>query len=220
LADVDQDGRLDVVTGSDNCCDMEPGFFWFRRGRDERFTAMPKVKVELQGVERPIRSSFRARLVDWDGDGRLDVVADATFVQNAMRLGTEAWTPASPQIIAATPFAGGPEELWAQPCAIDWDRDGRPDLISSRFHAQAGGKPNVIDIAWRRNVSGSGPPVLGEEVLQVSIPASECDGVDAADWDRDGWPDLIVGFHRGEYDKARRTFEKCGVRVYTRRRAL
>ena len=54
FADVDRDGHVDLVTGSDNCCDYEPGFYWFRRGSDDHFTAMPKVKVKLNGVDRPI----------------------------------------------------------------------------------------------------------------------------------------------------------------------
>ncbi len=216
---MDQDGLLDLVTGSDNCCDYEPGFYWFRRGPDDRFTAMPKVKVKLNGVDRPIRSSLRATLVDWDGDGRLDVIADTSYVRGAARMSTGPWAPASRDVIAGSTVAGFPEVLSAQPCVVDWDRDGRLDLIATTFRTQEGGKPGAIDISWHRNVAKKGPPTLGSPVLLATIPASECDGVDAADWNHDGWPDLIVGFHRGEYDKARRTFETSGVHIYTRRPA-
>ena len=116
--------------------------------------------------------------------------------------------------------AGFPEELSAQPCVVDWDRDGRLDLIATTFRTQEGGKPGAIDISWHRNLAKKGPPTLASPVLLATIPASECDGVDAADWDHDGWPDLIVGFHRGEYDKARRTFETSGVHIYHRARPI
>jgi hypothetical protein len=53
---VDGDGRLDLVTGSDDCCDREPGFHWFRRGADGRFTAKGEVLVRVAGIPTDPRS--------------------------------------------------------------------------------------------------------------------------------------------------------------------
>ena len=44
------DGRLDLVTGSDDCCDHEPGIRWFRRGADGRFTAKDEIHVRVAGI--------------------------------------------------------------------------------------------------------------------------------------------------------------------------
>jgi hypothetical protein len=65
LADVDRDGRPDLVIRSDDCCDREPGVHWFRRGADGRFTAMGEFLVSVAGI----------RDNESDGDGWLDVLA-------------------------------------------------------------------------------------------------------------------------------------------------
>jgi FG-GAP-like repeat len=173
--------------------------------------------VTVRGVDRPMKSSLRTALVDWDGDGRLDVVADVDEVRRGLRMSEGSWSPGSLAVIAAFPVAGCPEQIRAQPCIVDWDGDGRLDLIATRFGSGESDDPGVIEIVWHRNVSARGVPVLGSPERLTTIPASDCDGLDAGDWDGDGWPDLIVGFHRGEYDKERRTFKTSGIRVYTRR---
>jgi hypothetical protein len=210
LADVDGDGRVDLLTGSDDCCDREPGFFWFRREADGRYTSQPKIRVSV-GAHGTFMARFRATLVDWDGDGRLDVVAALSGTKPGLYRSVGGWSPAAGEVGAPRPVEGSPEMFPHQPCITDWDRDGRLDLIvlSGRSF-----------IAWHRNVTASREPCLAGPRRLVSLPASESAvGLSTGDWDGDGWPDLVVGYVRSERDeRGSHRLAAAGIRVYLRRR--
>jgi len=216
---LDGDGQLDLLTGSDNCCDREPGIYWFRRGADGRFAAQPKVRVNVPG-NRQMRSSLRVALADWDGDGQLDIIANQTELGPWLHMSEGAWSVDS-EVTASRVVHGAPAERNHQPCVLDWDRDGRLDLIVAEFRDQADNKPAIFEINWHRNLSASGAPKLDgpdrQIVTLLTIPYNELDGLSAGDWDGDGWPDLIVAYHRGKYHEERREFEVSGVRIYPRR---
>jgi hypothetical protein len=107
LADIDGDGQLDLLTGSDNCCDLEPGFYWFRRGSDGKFTGQPKVRVKVPTGEG-VTPRLRATVADWDGDGWLDVAVIQTRTRPAILMSEGAWSAAATEVVAATPVAGSP----------------------------------------------------------------------------------------------------------------
>jgi FG-GAP-like repeat len=209
LADIDGDERLDLVTGSDDCCDHEPGIHWFRRGADGRFTAKDEIHVRVAGIPaapiapgadnlenvvQPLdRFRMMVRLADWDGDDRLDVLAVDTRSR-----GRIAWTrgrwDAERAVDATTEVEGSPptEEVNAQPVVVDWDCDGRLDLITATFRTPAvQGSP--CRIWWQRNEGTSNAPRLGRRQLLTSLENyGPHVGLDAADLGDTGRPGLLV----------------------------
>lgn len=222
---MDGDGRLDVLTGSDNCCDREPGVYWFRGEANGRYSAQSKILL-TGGCGEFFMPQFRASLVDWDGDGRLEFVTSLTgpnFVRDLT--GTDPGlfrsAPASglnQTITARAPVEGSPDQLGSQTCIVDWDRDGRLDLVAWTFRKLERDIPNWGEIVWYRNRTPAGAPQLGAPQSLLVIPDSEhIPGINAQDWDGDGWPDLILGYVREK--TAGDSYElTAGVRVYPRRR--
>jgi hypothetical protein len=107
---------------------------------------------------------------------------------------------------------GSPDKLYHQPCIVDWDRDGRLDLVAFQLSG----------IAWYRNITAAGEPILVRPRVLLSLPHSDrLAGLTADDWDHDGWFDLVVGYIRSTYDE-KGSFRSAvaGVRVYPRRLQL
>ncbi len=214
---MDGDGRLDLLTGSDNCCDREPGFFWFRREADGHYTARPKVRVTVGG-DGQFMAQFRATLVDWDGDGCRDIVAALSGTTPGLYRSDGAWSPDA-DVAAPRPVLGSPDLLYHQPCIADWDHDGRLDLVVVGHRDQDAGRPSLSEVVWHRNLAEAGEPRLAGPRRLVSLPEMETAvGLSTDDWDRDGWPDLVVGYFRWVRDE--RGSYRCvaaGIRVYPRR---
>ncbi len=207
---MDGDGRLDLLTGSDNCCDREPGFYWFPRTADGRYDARRKVRVKVRGSEELFMARFRAALTDWDGDGRLEVVAALEGTKPGLYTSDGSWSP-SGEVTATRPVSGSPEDFCHQPCITDWDGDGLLDLICLSSRSA---------VVWYRNVDDMGEPRLAGPRLLLRFPEREIAvGLSTGDWDGDGWPDLIVGYLRGESDGSGSiSYTIAAVRIYPRQR--
>ena len=158
MADVDGDGQLDLLTGTDNCCDKEPGFFWFRRGGDGHFVAQPKVRVRVADDSPQFMTRLRVALADWDGDGRLDIVAAQSETRPALYHSRGAWSVGEP-VGATRAVEGSPDCVGTQPCFIDWDLDGRLDLVyEAARYSQDGTGAAFSDVIWQRNTGATGAP--------------------------------------------------------------
>jgi hypothetical protein len=178
-ADVDGDGRLDLLTAN--------------RGNDTisilRNLATPgslgtnsfAPAVDLVAGDLPVGIAVR----DMDGDGRADVVvanlnsANVAVFQN---LG-------APGSLGASDFAAPvffPVEAGAHSLVVaDLDGDTKPDVATANHIA------NSVSIL--RNTAGVGPINAGSFAPQFALPAPDyalC--VKAADIDGDGKPDLLV----------------------------
>jgi hypothetical protein len=190
---------MDVVSGS------WPGEVWFFRGQgDGKFAAGEQLK-DQNGKPLNAGSGSSVFAVDWDGDGRLDlllgnVLGEVYFLPNE---GGKTPTFGAARRVEA---AGQPLKVSgdAAPVAADWDGDGRLDLIVG---AEDG------SVVWYRNSGSTGRPKL--EAARPLIPKSPCgwNGDDnrqpddwglrvkpcVVDWDGDGRLDILLGDRCGGF---------------------
>ena len=168
---MDGDGQTDLLTGSDNCCDREPGVYWFRRESNGRFTAQPKVRLK-GGWGELFMPQFRAALADWNGDGHPEFVIALTGTSPALYREQRPWVLA-PEIVERVAVVGSPDRIEHQPCLVDWDRDGRLDLVTFRYRERGPGNPSIPEVTWQRNVATAGDPRLGEPQVVLTLAESE-----------------------------------------------
>jgi hypothetical protein len=132
-ADVDGDGRLDVVTMSDR--------------NNTRWYSIPRDDPTRPWVRHDIGPGVHAGLAvgDIDGDGDLDVARSNLWFENVDGKGTK-WAE------HPIPFgnANQPYPLATRCVIADIDRDGHRDLVMTENEIRAG------HIAWLRNADGKG----------------------------------------------------------------
>jgi hypothetical protein len=216
---VDGDGQLDLVTGSDDCCDQEPGFFWFKRKPEGRWARMPKVLVTFSPKHQLnlFRSRVRVALGDWDQDGQLDLVVwnsgigGLLMARGPLRL--DAPNLAEIPLVEPGKFDSPVFSL------VDWDHDGRLDvLVGSARYIEGNPRPRS-SVEWYRNV-GSSRAADPVEVLNLETN-DLIQGLSAADYDGDGWPDILIGLaiRSPEQPYNWYTLKRLTVLVYPRRRS-
>jgi hypothetical protein len=200
------------------------------RGEEPRL-ARPRF---LEQVDPFVKSGALSRpvLVDWNGDGRLDLIAgnSAGYVQYFENTGTKdepqfedrGYLQAAGKTIRkmAGPngsVQGPAEEKWgySNPSVADWDLDGNLDLVVNDIWGA---------VEWYRNIGARQRPQLAAaqpvEVEWNGRPPKP-DWVwwqpkgkqlvtqwrttpKVVDWDRDGLPDLVMLNHQGYLSLYRR----------------
>ncbi|MBN2021770.1 MAG: VCBS repeat-containing protein [Pirellulales bacterium] len=130
--DFDRDGLCDLVM-----LDHEGYLSWFPRRREgDSLVLLPPRRAFVDSRGKPLRfnakragKSGRRKLcvVDWDGDGRLDVLADgwnAEFWRQLPGDGPD-WAFQNEGPMDLLRLAGHD----TSPTVVDWNRDGRPELV-------------------------------------------------------------------------------------------
>jgi hypothetical protein len=165
-ADIDGDGRVDVLSASGS----DDKIAWYRNDGGMPVTWTPNTIIATADLAASV---FAA---DVDGDGRLDVLS-ASYNDDKIAWykngggSPVVWTP-----YVITTAADGARSVFA----VDMDGDGLLDVLS------ASGLDNKV--AWYKNVGGS--PVVWTPHI-ISSTAVGARAVSAADLDGDGRLDVL-----------------------------
>lgn len=199
--DWDGDGMVDLVTNT-----MGGRVYWLRnlavRG-ERRFSAPMPVETDAGPLVSLPRS--RPGIADWNGDRVPDVlVPDAHGVLmlylgrregGPLRLddGRALRTPMNDAIVM-NPVLGQVGSGRVQHEVIDWDGDGRLDVVASK---REDGERRRYWVAWYRNVGTNEGPVLdGRELIPIVDSGHEA-GLHVVDWNQDGVLDVLTGDQEG-----------------------
>jgi hypothetical protein len=176
-------------------------------GRFENVTAAVGLDVSLYGMG--------AAVADYDGDGFVDVFLSAVGSSRLFR------NVEGQKFVDVTDEAGvaGADDAWSTSCGwFDYDKDGDLDLfvgnyvlwskemdLSQHFDLAGGGRAygrplnfaGAFPCLYRNNGDGTFSDVSAAAGVQVAnpntgVPVAKALGVAFADFDRDGWLDVVV----------------------------
>ena len=177
IADVDHDGRMDVVVNTDkgDRNGGENGLFWFRIPADP---TKPWTKTRIGAAVHS--GVWPAGVGDIDGDGDMDVY-DRIWYENADGKGG-AWVEHDNVGFGRRGRFGYSQ----QSALVDVDKDGDIDIVhgESDFF-------NDAKMAWSENVDGKGRTWRLHELPMNGEPAGDFHSVAAADFDGDGDIDVF-----------------------------
>jgi hypothetical protein len=191
VSDWNHDGLRDLIVADGSGIVS----LFVNRGRETRARLAAGTKLQAGG--KPLQAGARASVLvcDWDNDGRKDLLlADEKGYSVCRNTGGDA----SPALAAPRPILfGGRPVSYVRPnlgAFVDWDGDGKRDLIGCHFENS---------VRFYRNL-GSGAPGAepqfadpeGVVILQAESPQM-ISGADVVDWNGDGDLDLLTGQGHG-----------------------
>lgn len=191
VCDWNNDGRRDLVVADGG------GTVALFLNRGSKSKPAFGAAERLSAAGTPIQLGGRASVLacDWNNDGRKDLVlADDKGFYFAQNIGTDA----APLLASPKPILfGGKRVSYVRPnlgSFVDWDGDGKRDLIAGHFENS---------IRFYRNIGSNAPGAEPEfadpegiVIVQGEAPQM-ISGVDAIDWNGDGDIDVLTGQGHG-----------------------
>lgn len=187
--DWDSDGKKDLISG-----DSDGNVTLFLNVGTEKEPKLAKGKP-VEADAKPIAPGTHQladryswlHMADWDGDGLKDLCVGHS---QRLVLYKNVGTPSAPRFQAPTlvELPGGGRVLRPSAYVVDWDGDGKNDLLVG------GENPKIY---FYRNTGTNKKPQLAKgEALNLKGPGSHAGyrwRIDVADWNNDGKKDLLVG---------------------------
>jgi len=231
VADWDGDGRKDLLVGTH----YNRLLFYRNTGtnRERRLESRGFVTVDGQPLELPVQPLERGspaifnhdyypvpEVVDWDGDGDLDLLAGGYVTGLVFLYENEGALPdGTPRLHLRGPLAADGKPLnvayWcAAPCAVDFDGDGDLDLLSGHvpmYVRPEERKEHERDfLQYFENVGTRTNPQLIRRPLPGTgaLPRDSLSTPRAADLDHDGDLDVVVSAGQNIH-----VFENQGTRT-------
>lgn len=193
--DYNNDGKIDIISGDTK------GNVWIFLNvgtkTKPKLAAGKAVEADGKAITArafPLAGSYSwLHMGDWDADGLKDLLVGHT---GSLLLYKNIGTAAAPKFQAPTKFEfpGGKTPARPSPYIVDWDGDGKKDLLVGTERQ---------GVLFYRNTGTAKEPKLAE-AKTLALPAEGLKGtprqrVDVTDWNNDGKLDLLVGnFYSGK----------------------
>ncbi len=200
FVDWDNDGRNDLLVGEKTAAGAGKIRLYLNSSPDEVPAFTSYSYIQAGGSDLALAGSgcmgLFPHVADWDSDGRKDLVvgeADGE-VQVFLNSGTDA----APAFTAGQHLqvGGSNIDVGARACVevVDWDNDGRKDLLAGAYD----GKAHL----YLNTGTDAAPAFSSEAFVQdggadLDVPASRSSFV-AVDFNDDGKKDLITGDTNGQ----------------------
>lgn len=193
----DGDGRPDLIAGrSDGTIKL---FTNTSTGQWPAFDAGVLLEVGPEGSKVPIDVGSRATatVADWNEDGRKDVVAGG--LDGKIHVFLNEGTDDAPDFLVQSFAQEGGSDLLvpsarSSPHVLDFDHDGRKDLLTGNTNGQ---------LLFYANVGTDEAPVFsGYTAVQadgvpIDLPSELRSRPFVCEWNRDGFCDVLIGYGDG-----------------------
>ena len=190
VADWNGDGLYDLILGD------RDGFVtvYLNQGSNAAPKYAGGMKLKGGGKEIKVKSPSAPYLVEWNGDGKMDLlVGDGDgYLHLFLNTGAVDSVDFAPGVKVQA--AGKDLQVSrgnASPCVVDWNEDGKKDFVM--------GKGNGTIFVFL-NEGSNEQPIFGKpiELNGGSLDVGSNSSPDVADWNGDGKKDLIIGNNSGE----------------------
>lgn len=193
MVDADLDGRKDLLAG-----EAEGNIRLYRNintDEEPEFDAGTLLEAGPAGSRIVIDVGQRTTpvVVDWDLDGRRDLLVGSKdgFVHLFRNTGTDAaWEFAAGETLQADGADLVVPSLRASPHVLDFDGDGRRDLLLGNTEGQILFYPNVGTDA---EPSFAGYTFIESDGVPIDLPGTPRSRPFLCDWNEDGITDMLVG---------------------------
>ena len=206
VADWNSDGLLDVIFGS----------YYSHKGvlvclnsgsstapviHGGRCTVLRTSTGALVGATTGSNNAYASpETADWDDDGDLDLLVGtgASAAEKGVRLYENVGTSTSPvltggRLVVSRSTTGLANEAYYEPAAVDLDDDGDLDLLVAGGQVEGG---RELFLHQCLNTGSATAPTFAS-CTSRPLPGLVNNTVDTADWDDDGYLDVLRGFHSG-----------------------
>jgi TolB-like protein len=147
-------------------------------------------KLKAGGKEVKVRSPSAPYLVDWNEDGKMDLLVGngGGYLHLFLNQGSATLAPGVMVQAAGKDLDVGGK---ASPCVVDWNEDGKKDLVVGNGSGE---------IFLYLNEGTNEQPIFGKptKLNGGSLDVGSNSSPDMVDWNGDGKKDLVIGNDDGE----------------------